>query len=74
MSFQIAALIVIPMTWQYWVLVESLIVGGGVLFVLLGHLGQKLILSNEQKYQIASTENGKPMHVYENKIDIGETE
>jgi hypothetical protein len=57
------------MTWQYWVLVESLIVGGGILFVVLGHLGQKLIVHNESKYQIANTES-KILHVYENKIDM----
>ena len=64
------------MKWEYWVLVESLIVGGGVLFVVLGHLGQKMIRTNELKYQLATeaTNGKKILHVYENKLEMTDTE
>jgi hypothetical protein len=40
-------LVVIPMTWQYWVLVVSLIVGGGIIFFILAHVGEKILLKNQ---------------------------
>lgn len=66
------ALVVIPMSWQYWLLVESLIVGGGILFVLLSHLGQKLMEHYDLKDQDAAItdEESRTLHIYENKIDI----
>jgi preprotein translocase subunit SecE len=39
----VTALAVIRMTWQYWVLVVSFIVGGSLIFFLLSFLGQKLL-------------------------------
>jgi hypothetical protein len=73
-KFQITALVVIPMSWQYWVLVESLIVGGGIIFVVLSNLGQKLI-DRDRNNQIGqsgghSEEELKTLHIYENKINI----
>ncbi len=67
------------MKWEYWVLVESLIVGGGVLFVILGHLGQKLIRTNNLKYESANgvkkeSNEMKTLHVYENKLEMTDTE
>ena len=60
------------MSWQYWVLVESLIVGGAILFVVLSHLGQKLIEHYDQKEQNTGSaeEESRTLHIYENKIDI----
>lgn len=31
------------MTWQYWVLVVGLILGGGLLFFVLAKIGEKLV-------------------------------
>jgi hypothetical protein len=66
--FQITALAVIPMTWQYWILVVGLIVGGGILFFILAKLGEKIIARDEQRIQTA-TEN-KILSEYDNKITI----
>jgi len=70
--FQVTALVVIPMSWEYWVLVETLIVGGGILFVVLSHLGQKLLESYDRRdMEAANTEEEtRQLAVYENKIDI----
>jgi len=37
------------MTWQYWVMVVSLIVGGGILFFVLAHLGEKMLQANDER-------------------------
>lgn len=72
MFIQVTALVVIPMSWKYWVLVQSLIVGGGILFVVLSHLGQKLLEHYSLRDQNAaqSEEESRTLHIYENKIDI----
>jgi len=40
---KVTALIVIPMTWQFWVLVVGLILGGGLIFFTLAKLGERLV-------------------------------
>ena len=41
--FQISAVIVIQMSWQYWVIVVGLVIGGGTLFFVLSFLGGKML-------------------------------
>ena len=72
MNFQITALAVIPMTWQYWILVIGLILGGGVLFFLLAKLGEKVIARDEQKLRTAA--DNKTLASYDNKITISMTD
>ena len=43
------ALSVIPMTWQYWVIVVSLVVGCGLLFFVLSLLGERLLRYDEAR-------------------------
>ena len=43
------ALAVIPMTWQYWVIVVSLVVGCGLLFYILSLLGERLLRYDEAR-------------------------
>lgn len=37
------------MTWQYWVMVVSLIIGGGFLFFVMAHLGEKMLQRNDER-------------------------
>jgi Flp pilus assembly protein TadB len=46
---QVTALCVIPMTWQYWVMVVGLIVICGSIFNLLSFLGQRMLAQFEEK-------------------------
>ena len=45
--WQITALCVIPMTWQYWVMVVGLILGGSILFNVLSFFGQRMLRQEE---------------------------
>lgn len=64
----ITAICVIPMTWQYWVLVVALILGGGVIFFILAKLGERLLVKNQLKdIQMNHT---KQMQGYDNKVAI----
>ena len=47
--FQVTALVVISMTWQYWVIVVSLVIGGGLLFFVLSVLGERLLRLEEER-------------------------
>ena len=49
MDFQVTALAVIKMTWQYWVIVVSLVVGGALLFFALSVLGERLLKFDEER-------------------------
>jgi hypothetical protein len=40
---QVSALVIIDMTWQYWVLTAGLVGGGGVLFWIMMFIGEKLV-------------------------------
>ena len=60
------------MTWQYWILVVGLILGGGVLFFILAKLGEKIIARDEHRLQAAS--NNKTLSGYDNKISISMTD
>ena len=42
-SFQITALCVIPMTWQHWVMVVGLIVGGSSIFNIFSFFGHRML-------------------------------
>jgi hypothetical protein len=60
------------MSWQYWVLVVSLIIGGGILFFIMAKVGEKLMVKNHLKdLQIA---NLKQLHGYHNKVTISMTD
>jgi hypothetical protein len=37
------------MTWQYWVMVVGLIVGGGIIFFAMAHIGEKMLQKNDEK-------------------------
>jgi hypothetical protein len=49
--FQVTALIVIPMTWQFWVLVVGLILGGGLLFFILAKIGERLVVNETARLE-----------------------
>jgi hypothetical protein len=42
------------MSWQYWLLVESLIVGGSLMFVMLSYFGRKLMTGNGEQRQVSN--------------------
>ena len=71
-SPQITALCVIPMTWQYWVLVVSLIVGGGIIFFILAHIGEKLLAKNLLRDQ--QFKDQRQLTGYDNRVAISMTE
>ena len=70
------ALCVIPMTWQFWILVVGLITGGGLLFYVLARLGEKLIEKNElaDKEENFAEKNIQNLQGYDNKITISDME
>ena len=69
---QITAICVIPMTWQYWVLVVGLIIGGGIIFFIMAKAGEKLLVSNQLKdIQMADI---RQLHGYTNKVAISMTD
>ena len=76
LAFQVTALVVIPMTWEYWVLVVGLIVGGGVLFFILAKFGEILIARTASKVEMENSHNNNDLSnaCYDNKIDISMTE
>jgi hypothetical protein len=39
----VTAVVVIHMTWQYWVIVIGFVIGGGLLFFMLSVLGERLL-------------------------------
>lgn len=47
--FQISAVVIIKMTWQYWVLTVGLVVGGAILFWIMMKVGEKLCQKQIQK-------------------------
>ena len=65
---QITALCVIPMTWQYWVIVVGLIIGGGILFFIMAKIGEKLLVNNHLK-DMQMTDQ-RQLHCYDNKVAI----
>ena len=73
---QVTALCVIPMTWQFWILVVGLITGGGLLFYVLARLGEKLIEKNElaDKEENFAEKNIQNLQGYDNKITISDME
>ena len=76
LAFQVTALVVIPMTWEYWVLVVGLIVGGGVLFFILAKFGEILIARTASNVEMEKSHNNKDLSnaCYDNKIEISMTE
>jgi uncharacterized membrane-anchored protein YhcB (DUF1043 family) len=60
------------MTWQYWVLVVGLIIGGGIIFFVMAKVGEKLLVSNHLKDMQMSDQ--KQLHSYDNKVAISMTE
>ena len=70
LMFQITALCVIPMTWQYWVLVVGLITGGGLIFFILAKLGERLLAREEMKQMSMSSTT--PLAGFDNKIRIAD--
>jgi len=71
-GLQITALVVIPMTWQYWVLVVSLIVGGGIIFFIMAHIGEKLLLKNQVRDQM--NKDQRNLVGYDNRVAISMTD
>jgi hypothetical protein len=56
------------MTWQYWVLVVSLIIGGGIIFFVMAKIGEKMLVKNQLKdIQMNHT---KQMQGYDNRVAI----
>jgi hypothetical protein len=60
------------MTWEYWVLVVGLIVGGGLLFFVLAKSGEKIIERNNLKLFNSPTERN--LFGYDNKAVISMTD
>ncbi len=73
---QVTALCVIPMTWQFWILIVGLITGGGLLFYVLARIGEKLIEKNElaDKAENFSEKNIQNLQGYDSKITISDME
>ena len=72
--FQISAVIIIKMTWQYWILTVGLVVGGGFLFYLMMWVGEKLVQKELQKEKLAARDQEiLKMHGNLNiALDLGE--
>jgi len=68
----ITALSVIPMTWQYWVLVVSLIIGGGIIFFILAHIGERLLAKNMLRDQ--EFKDQRQLTGYDNRVAISMTD
>ncbi len=45
-------MIIIKMTWQYWVMTVGLIVGGGGLFYAMMYIGEKLVQKQIEKEKL----------------------
>ena len=61
LHLKITALCVIPMKWQYWVLVVVTIVVCGSIFNLLSFFGQRMLNEYERKEKEQAA-----MHAYDN--------
>jgi hypothetical protein len=62
------------MTWEYWVLVVGLIVGGGILFFILAKFGENLIATTGTKLQMENSHKVLSNACYDNKIEISMNE
>ena len=60
------------MSWQYWVLVVALIIGGGIIFYVMAKAGEKLLVKNHLKdIQMADQ---RQLNGYHNKVAISMTD
>jgi hypothetical protein len=60
------------MSWQYWVLVVCLIIGGGIIFWIMARIGENLLAKN--MLRDSQFKDRKSLTGYDNRVEISMTD